>query len=168
MPPSANSKSARRSMVTCGNDQGKKPARDEPGERDPRDPKDAGSASTGKSPPGGLERRRPRAEPLPAAAVDAKRRLDDITRLVSDWVWEADADIRLTYASHRIVELLGQQPVELVGKRLTDFGTFVTSDGHALAPQWRSPFRDMPFETKDRDGQPTTKLTGTNTRRKEK
>ncbi len=139
-------------MKTCRDDQGKKPARDEPGEQNLRDSKDASSASTGKSPPSGLERRRPRAEPLPAAAVDAKRRLDDITRLVSDWVWEADADIRLTYASHRIVELLGQQPIELVGHRLSDFGTFVTSDGHALDPQWRSPFRDIPFETKDRDG----------------
>jgi len=130
----------------------KNTARYKPGGRKARRSKGADGASTVKSPPRGLERRRPRAAATPAATADAKRRLDDITRLVSDWVWEADADLHLTYASHRIVEILDRQPVELVGQRLSDFGTFVTTDGHAVEPQWRSPFRDVPFEAKDRSG----------------
>ena len=36
-------------------------------------------------------------------AVVVKRRLDDITRLVSDWVWEIDREDRLTYASDRVL-----------------------------------------------------------------
>ena len=40
-------------------------------------------------------------------AAEVKRRLDDITRLVSDMVWEADDRFRLTYVSERVFEVLG-------------------------------------------------------------
>ena len=79
-------------------------------------------------------------------------RLDDLTRLVSDWVWETDRDFRLTYVSERVMEVLGLLPLELVGKSLLDLGTFPTQEEESSGINWRSPFRDAPFETRDRDG----------------
>ena len=45
-----------------------------------------------------------------AAAIE---RLEDITRLVSDWVWETDRDSVLTYLSPRVQEVLGYHPLQL-------------------------------------------------------
>ncbi|MGB0683022.1 MAG: PAS domain S-box protein [Magnetovibrionaceae bacterium] len=84
---------------------------------------------------------------------DLKRRLDDLTRLVSDWVWETGPDFRLITVSSRVVEVLGYHPLELVGRRLTDVGTFMELNGRPKEMEWRSPFRDVPFEARTRDGQ---------------
>ncbi len=84
---------------------------------------------------------------------DLRRRLHDITRLVSDWVWETDSDFRLTYVSFRVFELLGFHALELVGQRLTDFGAFVTESGKPFDVDWHSPFRDVAFEVTDRAGE---------------
>jgi len=85
-------------------------------------------------------------------AIKALRRLDDITRLASDWVWETDAELRLSFVSPRAQELLGYHPLELVGRALLDIGRFVDEQGRDVEPTWRTAFRDMPFEAKDRDG----------------
>jgi PAS domain S-box-containing protein len=87
-----------------------------------------------------------------------KRRLDDLTRLVSDWVWEIDGDHRLTYVSDRVFEVLGFHPCELVGRRFRDLGSFVSDSDRALRSRWRSPFRDLPFEALDRGGRMHTFL----------
>ncbi len=87
-------------------------------------------------------------------ASDARRRLEDITRLVSDWVWETDVDLRLIYASQRVTEILGYQPVELLGKPLTEIGRFVSRDGEPINIQMTSPFRDVSFETSHQRGDP--------------
>ncbi|MBE0533321.1 MAG: EAL domain-containing protein [Rhodospirillales bacterium] len=102
--------------------------------------------------------REPSSEPSlagssPAATPgDALRRLDDITRLVSDWVWETDDALRLSYLSFRIFEVLGFHSLELVGRRLSDLGTFMAEDGTPIEMDWRTPFRDVAFEMADRDG----------------
>ena len=85
-------------------------------------------------------------------ALELRGRIDDLTRLVSDWVWESDRDFRLTYVSEKVMEVLGFLPLELVGKSLLDLGTFPTREGESADFNWRSPFRDVPFETRDRDG----------------
>ncbi len=85
--------------------------------------------------------------------TDLQRRLDDITRLVSDWVWETDEHLRLTYVSHRIFELLGLHPFQVEGQTFTELGAFTAWDGSNSEPRWRSPFRDVEFSTKDRGGQ---------------
>ncbi|MCP5370758.1 MAG: EAL domain-containing protein [Hyphomicrobiales bacterium] len=85
-------------------------------------------------------------------AIRALRRLDDITRLASDWVWETDSELRLSFVSPRAQELLGYHPLELVGRSLLDVGRFVDEQGRDLEPTWRTAFRDMHFEAKDRDG----------------
>ena len=61
------------------------------------------------------------AKPRPDAVPEAPRakaagRLQDLTRLVSDWIWETDRDLVLTYASSRVTELLGFHPAEIIGR----------------------------------------------------
>ncbi|MCG8510536.1 MAG: EAL domain-containing protein [Rhodospirillales bacterium] len=80
------------------------------------------------------------------------RRLDDITRLVSDWVWETDEEFRLTFLSFRVFEVLGFHSLELVGRRMTDLGTFSSEDGTPIELNWKSPFRDIALEIEDRNG----------------
>ncbi len=84
--------------------------------------------------------------------TDLVRRLDDITRLVSDWVWETDSDFRLTFMSFRVFEVLGFHSLELVGRRLTDLGQFTDEDGTPIEIDWKSPFRDVAFSMEDRAG----------------
>jgi diguanylate cyclase (GGDEF)-like protein/PAS domain S-box-containing protein len=86
------------------------------------------------------------------APGDVLRRLDDITRLVSDWVWETDDELRLSYLSFRVFEILGFHSLELIGRRLPDLGKFVSEDGLAVDMNWQAPFRDVAFEMVDRAG----------------
>jgi signal transduction histidine kinase len=78
-----------------------------------------------------------------------QERLDDVTRLVSDWIWETGADLTLTFVSPRVSELLGYHPREILGRALTAFGQFVDEVGKetespldAARPR---PFRDAVF-----------------------
>jgi PAS domain S-box-containing protein len=75
-----------------------------------------------------------------------RERLYDLTRLVSDWLWEADRDGRFTYVSDRAFEILGLPPQALLGRTFTDLGQF--PDGG----EFHDPFRDRPFEATHRDG----------------
>jgi hypothetical protein len=75
---------------------------------------------------------RPALLPAEDWAAVLKRRLDDLTRLVSDWVWEIDYAHRLNYVSDRVFEGLDFHPYELVGRRFGDFGTFVSNAGRPL------------------------------------
>ncbi len=80
------------------------------------------------------------------------RRLDDITRLVSDWVWETDRDFRITYVSDRVFQMIGTHPIHLHGRRLTEIGTFLArQDGRPMVLDDR-PFRDVPFQMTAVDG----------------
>ena len=81
-------------------------------------------------------------------------RLDDITRLTSDWIWEVDPQLVLIFVSPRVSEVLGRQPIELVGRPLLEFGSFVGEDPATppLDPPRRAPFRDLPFTMLHRDG----------------
>lgn len=84
----------------------------------------------------------------PRKAAEAMRRLEDITRLVSDWVWETDPEFRLAYISQRVMESLQYHPMQLVGKTLAEIGTFTGE----RPVDWHKPFRDHPFEAKDSEG----------------
>lgn len=58
-------------------------------------------------------------------STEAFRRLEDMTRLISDWVWETDADGALIYVSERMIDRLGIHPVQVIGQRLDQIGQFV-------------------------------------------
>jgi PAS domain S-box-containing protein len=85
----------------------------------------------------------------------AQERLDDITRLASDWIWETDTHLAITFVSPRVTEVLGFQPVELIGRSFLAFGSFVGDTPDApcpLDPKRHAPFRDIPFAMTHQDG----------------
>ncbi|MCF8479468.1 MAG: PAS domain-containing protein [Rhodospirillum sp.] len=75
-----------------------------------------------------------------------RQRLYDLTRLVSDWLWETDREGRFTHASDRVFEILGRPAQALLGKTFADLGRF--PDGG----DFDSPFRDRRFEATDHGG----------------
>lgn len=80
-------------------------------------------------------------------------RLEDITRLISEWVWEADNEGRLTYASERVTEVLGWLPLQMQGKTFFELGTFVDEHGNAVTPNLEKPFRELMFKTTSHKGE---------------
>lgn len=79
-------------------------------------------------------------------------RLEDITRMMSEWVWETDVEGNLTFVSDRFSEVLGFMPVQVIGKRFTDIGAFRLPAGDPFEPEWGKPFRDVLFVMNDING----------------
>lgn len=87
-------------------------------------------------------------------ASEAFQRLEDVTRLISDWVWEIDEHGVLSYVSERIIDRLGMHPIQAVGKKFTDIGTFVDEQGQEIdGPDFKRPFRDVDFAARSHDGE---------------
>ncbi len=87
----------------------------------------------------------------------ARERFQDISRLVSDWIWETDADFKFTYVSPRVMEVLKLHPRHFAVLSLFELGKVSQADigsGTAPTPEMRSPFRDVMYEIADGDGQP--------------
>ena len=84
----------------------------------------------------------------------AQERLDDMTRLASDWVWETNSKLALTYVSSRVGEVLAFQPIELIGRSFLDLAHFIGDEETAspFDPLARKPFRDRPATIAHRDG----------------
>lgn len=84
---------------------------------------------------------------------NVNKRLYDLGRLVSDWLWETDADGRFTYLSERLIQVAGIHPEELIGKTFTDLGCFLSHDGtRNNKPDFKSPFRNLRFQHERQDG----------------
>ena len=85
----------------------------------------------------------------------SQSRLDDVIRSTSDWVWETDAEGRLTFMSDRITEVLGRLPATLLGKKLAEFGHFIAEGGVNPAAVFSSSsaFRNLVFEIRDLSGE---------------
>ena len=97
---------------------------------------------------------RDEAAALRAELARTRARLDDISRLVSDWIWEIDRDLRISSVTPRVMEALGTHPMELVGR---PFSEVVGPDLPIAAPgaqgQLRArPFRDQEVRITDRWG----------------
>ena len=86
-----------------------------------------------------------REQKIASRGAQLQARLDDITRLVSDWVWETDSQLNFSYISSRILELFGIHPRLVLGTNLLDFGRFDESSENAPTPSLRTPFRDQTF-----------------------
>lgn len=101
-------------------------------------------------------------------ASKALVRLEDITRLISEWVWETDRDGKLAFVSPRIFELTGMVPQMLLGKRFAELGgfealnaqtdAFAPSADSASEPDWQNPFRDVFFHMPNTKGEMRTYL----------
>ncbi len=88
------------------------------------------------------------------ALVQATTRLDDTTRLVSDWVWETDRRLVLTFVSPRVHDALGYHPREIIGRSLNDLPEQPKPKLQSLATSERhAPFRDVEIEVRHRDGE---------------
>ena len=70
---------------------------------------------------------------------EANRRLNDLVRLTSDIVWEADRDLKLRNISSTVLKLTGHLAQELAGKCLTDVWRPV--EDKIISPL--RPFRDI-------------------------
>ncbi len=81
-----------------------------------------------------------------------QERFDDITRLVSDWVWEVDKDFNFIFVSARVMEVFGAHPRLLLGSNLFDLGVFTEIGENTPDNSWRSPFRDKIFRIIGTDG----------------
>ncbi|HYM32391.1 MAG TPA: ATP-binding protein [Candidatus Cybelea sp.] len=92
-----------------------------------------------------------------SATIDARheadRRFEDLMDMVTDFVFETDAALRLTFVSERVLDLYGIKPQDIVGLNLTD--VFERLNAHPEAPEYRidisdrKPVRDAMFSITD-------------------
>jgi PAS domain S-box-containing protein len=85
--------------------------------------------------------------------IRLRGKLEDVTRLVSDWVWETDRDLKFSALSPRTTKVLGLHPRELLGTALIDLpepGSKARIEN--LATNYKTPFRDLEIEVKHSDG----------------
>jgi len=90
--------------------------------------------------------------------AETVEKLNDTIRASSDWVWETDADLRLTEVSPRIAAITGVPPHMHLGKHVLSLGELPevspdTPDLESLFAGHRS-FRNRLFIMRDEDGQP--------------
>jgi two-component system, cell cycle sensor histidine kinase and response regulator CckA len=50
------------------------------------------------------------------ALLQSEGRLRELIEHTSDWIWEVDTDLRYTYASSKVMDILGYTPEEVIGK----------------------------------------------------
>ncbi|HUI66490.1 MAG TPA: PAS domain S-box protein, partial [Bacteroidota bacterium] len=55
------------------------------------------------------------------ALYRSEQRFRSLVEAIPDWIWETDVEGRYTYASPKVKDLLGFEPVEVLGKRPRDF-----------------------------------------------
>jgi signal transduction histidine kinase len=76
---------------------------------------------------------------------------NDVLRSASDWVWETDADNRVTFISERITEVIGQPATLIVGRQLASLAGDATEKVDAALAA-RIPFRNVVMDIVDRGG----------------
>ena len=80
------------------------------------------------------------------ASTDSESRFRDVIRSTSDWVWETDASLNLTYVSERITEALDVLPRMLIGRGLLLLGEFEAGGNDTGSPMRERMLRDfLPF-----------------------
>lgn len=87
-------------------------------------------------------------------------RLEDVSRLVTEIIWEIDDKHLLTFVTPRAFEILGLLPEQMIGKKLTDLGTFFSATQQEIELDWSKPFRNYLFRIDDVDGNEKTFLIG--------
>lgn len=79
-------------------------------------------------------------------------RFQDVIRSASDWVWETDTNINLTYISDRIAEVLDQPAASLRGRHLFTLGEFKSGGPRPDLATELLPFRGRIFLMADSQG----------------
>lgn len=92
------------------------------------------------------------------AAHASQARFRDVAEASSDWIWETDAEHRLTFLSDRFTEVTGHPVEPLLGQPLLAFlspGPVTERPAeHQLRLADKQPFRDICYRFQDHDGQP--------------
>jgi PAS domain S-box-containing protein len=77
-----------------------------------------------------------------------EQRFRDIAEMASDWFWEMDADLRLTYVSPRLLEITGYDGEYFCGKRRSDVVEGLSRAelaAHEEVLRRHEPFRDFTY-----------------------
>lgn len=89
-------------------------------------------------------------------SVRAESRFQDVIRSASDWVWETDRNLNISYISNRISDAIETSPETLKGRYLFTLGTFEDeaefSNSQPDPTAALLPFRGRIFLMKDRRG----------------
>jgi PAS domain S-box-containing protein len=89
-------------------------------------------------------------------AVEAsEKRFQDFAESASDWLWEADENLRYSYFSERADEITGLKHAEFLGMRMGDHRGAIAPDAverHLATLERREPFKDEISELKTADG----------------
>lgn len=64
--------------------------------------------------------------------LKSEKRFRELTENTSDWVWEVDENMRYVYSSPVVVELIGYEPSEVIGK--TPFDLMTPEEADRLKP----------------------------------
>lgn len=90
---------------------------------------------------------------------ESEERFRDIAEAASDWFWEVDRELRLTFISSRFFELTGFAYDEIVGKSFRDLagGGLLHINGDKGAAHWQRleshlPLHDLEGRLRTRDG----------------
>jgi PAS domain S-box-containing protein len=95
----------------------------------------------------------PDASDVARRLVATQERLEDTIRLVSDWVWEANADGLFTMVSDRAQRATGYHPRELIGTSILSLaGDALDAEAMLARLQTLAPFRDLTLPIRAKDG----------------
>lgn len=82
----------------------------------------------------------------------SEERIRNIVESISNWIWEGDENLRLTYISDRYREITGVDPKDIIGKPIEALATKGKDSGnsknHFDGILNRKAFRDFVYETK--------------------
>jgi PAS domain S-box-containing protein len=88
-----------------------------------------------------------------------QERLEDIIRLVSDWIWETSADGIFTIVSDRAQRATGHHPRELIGTPIVALAAdSLVAEALLARLQTLAPFRDFTLPIRAKDGSDKTFL----------
>jgi signal transduction histidine kinase len=82
----------------------------------------------------------------------SESRFQDVIRSASDWVWETDDYLNLTYVSNRIADALEMAPAAVIGRHLFTLGEFEDEPARPDLSSSLMPFRGRIFLMSDKRG----------------
>jgi len=78
-----------------------------------------------------------------SALAESEERFRDVAEAASDWIWETDAQARLTFLSNRFRQITGHEPSQWLGRPLLEL---LISDSAALQ-NWLQAPQDAPLRS---------------------
>lgn len=87
--------------------------------------------------------------------AENERRYRDVSEVSSDWIWETDADMRFTFISEQVRDVMGLEPQQFIGQRRSDVIGGMDAEAyrkHENIAERREAFSDFRFQTVDSAG----------------